>query len=166
MIHGFMAWVNWLIPVILVNAWIANKNDYANHKLYTWAWYMFEVLHSLMYIWPSLLFLLTLVGRNTIDYLFVNWFTWTYQTIWGIVALNGLLFVISIFTTESTASTPWWEVMFSTILYLCIGGADIYISIIYYDFLKNWYPFGWSDTSDNRVPANFTNLDSVPNYNW
>ena len=145
-IHGAMAVINTFVPMIVYHAFVDQKPwwDRAYHDIYYVAWQCTWILHMLLYVLPAVLWGFTLLDNHKVNWLFVNWFKWIYYPLWGVVGLDALLFLIALIDSEKTVVTPWYEVLIVTILYYTIGGLDMYFSIIWYDYLIDWYPYKWN----------------------
>ena len=151
-IHGAISVINAFLPMILFHAWIARKEWWLktyNH-VYWAAWQTCWVLHMLVYLYPAVLWGFTLIS-NKAKWLYVNWFKWMYWPVMGVVGLVGLLFFIAILDFTRTYETHFWEVFFVTVFYYGLGAVDIYFSILWYDYLIDWYPYKWDQTNDEST---------------
>ena len=136
--------------MIVFHAWINRKEWWVrtyNH-VYWAAWQSFWILHMILYLWPSILWGITLTETKRAKWLYVNWFKWMYWPLIGSVGLVGLLFFIAILDHTYTWNVSFWEVFFVAIFYYGLGALDIYFSIIWYDYLIDWAPYKWNQTRD------------------
>ena len=152
-IHGSIAVLNAFLPLILYHGWINSKPwwDRAYHNIYYHAWQLFWILHFILYFFPALMWGFTLLDNNKVDWLFVNWFKWMYYPLWGVVGLNAIMFFVALLDSNATNETSWWEVFIVTVIYYGIGAIDMYFSIIWYDYLIDWYPYKWNETRDEAI---------------
>lgn len=139
LLYGSVAVVNSLAPVLLWFFWKEGGEALERKSLLWWGWYAAWVLHLALWGVPTILFPLTFIDVDFINYLFVFWANLILAAPFSFYWMTAIVFFLAALLWEEGHTVSMIEHWITFGAYLIIAGGTSFVQIAYLEDLNYWY---------------------------
>lgn len=141
-LYGGVAVINSLAPVLLWFFWKEAGEALERKSLLWWGWYAAWVLHLALWGLPTILFPLTFIGVDFIDYLFIFWANLIIAAPFSFYWMTAGVFFMAALLWEEGNTVSMLEHWITFAAYVIIGAGTSYVQLWYLEDLNLWYYLG------------------------
>lgn len=141
-LYGGVAVVNSLAPILLWFFWKEAGEALVKKSLLWWGWYAAWILHLTLWGIPTILFPLTFIGVDFINYLFIFWANLIIAAPFSFYWLTAGVFFVAALLWEEPNQVSMLEHWLTFAAYTVIGAGTSYVQLWYLEDLNMWYYIG------------------------
>lgn len=139
LLYGVTAIVNSLAPVLLWFFWKEGGEALDKKSLIWWGWYAAWILHLILWAVPTVLYPLTFIDIDFINYLFVFWANLIIAAPFSFYWMTAAVFFMAALLWEEPNKVSMLEHWLTFAGYTVIGAGTTFVQVWYLEDLNMWY---------------------------